>query len=372
MSYTRNIFFVVASGGQDTDRHYQDTMVRKRTVEEASGFLPDEEAERLARSYRGRPFAVWGAVPGSNNTRLWEAMNPGDYVMIYRKGEIVLAAEVAAKTRNPGLSRHYWGEDDEGETWELIYFLINDFEVKVSQQDLNRYLNYEPGFSPRGFMQVTSERANRLLRHYGDLLSVLLRVESGDEPEEIDVKQTVVPQVLEERIAKAPTVHDEMQWRLIRLGNRAHFDVWVPKADQGRTYEGEEFRNLVIPEFHEALDIPSYVKNIDTVWKLGLSIKSAFEIEHSTSIYSGILRLSDLRALAPNSHYPLFIVAPSKRRTAVFDQLQRPTFANDYLRLDQAVRFLSYEAVRELDDTVRETETGYGVDWLVAKAEERV
>ena len=51
-----------------------------------------------------------------------------------------------------------------------------------------------------------------------------------------------------------------------------------------------QFRDLVLPEFHKTMDVPRSIENIDVVWKFGpYSIKSAFEIEHSTSIYSGIL-----------------------------------------------------------------------------------
>jgi hypothetical protein len=71
----------------------------------------------------------------------------------------------------------------------------------------------------------------------------------------------------------------------------------------------------VLHEFHETLDVPRSIENIDVVWKLDpYSIKSAFAIEHSTSTYSGILRLSDLRAEAPNSNYPLFVVASEDRK----------------------------------------------------------
>src|SRR6185369_15234802 len=110
-------------------------------------------------------------------------------------------------------------------------------------------------------------------------------------------------EIVAEKIERAPTEHDEMQWRLIRLGLRANVDVWVPRNDQGKSYEGNTFREHVLGEFQESLDVPKYVENIDVVWKYGYSIKSAFEIEHSTSVYSGILRLSDLRALTPNSVY---------------------------------------------------------------------
>lgn len=370
MAKERKIFFVVASGGHGTDKHYVDTIVRKRTIDEARKFLQSKEADELATYLHGQPFAVWGAVPGERNVPQWESMEAGDYVLIYRGGKIILAAEVAMKVRNPKLAEHYWGQDTDGKTWELIYFLINESEVDIPMEKLNTYLGYGEKYFPRGFMAIDKEKVNKLLVHYGDLLSFLQRIESGQKPEEIDVDaKKAFAQIVEEKVERAPTEHDEMQWRLIRLGNKAHLDVWVPRADQGRSFKGDTFRDFVIPEFQEAIDVPSYIKNIDTVWKLGLSIKSAFEIEHSTSIYSGILRLSDLRALAPNSNYPLFIVSSRDRKAKVFEQLRRPTFSSEYLQLDRVVRFLSYDAIRKLDEDLKDAPAGFDLKWLTEQAE---
>ncbi len=372
MTNKRKIFFVVASGGHDTDKHYYDTIKQKRTVQEAAQYLASEESNKLKSYYHGQPFAVWGAVPGSGNIRTWEVMEPGDYVLIYRSGRIILVSEVAMKARSAPLARHYWNSDSEGKTWEYLYFLINDVETNVQLSTLNKYIGYKESFFPRGFSLIDQEKTDRLLSSYGDLISLLQKLQDGRELEEVmpPAKANRVTEFLEEKIDKAPTEHDEMQWRLIRLGNASHFDVWVPPADQGRDFQGQHFRDHVIQEFHEALDIPSYIKNIDTVWKLGLSIKAAFEIEHSTSIYSGILRLSDLKALAPNSNYPLFIVAEKMRRLKVFEQLRRPTFSNNYLQLDKVVRYLSYEAVRNLDANIqKENLTGFGISWLMEASE---
>ena len=89
-------------------------------------------------------------------------------------------------------------------------------------------------------------------------------------------------------------------------------------------------------------------------------------------MYSGILRLSDLRALTPNSSYPLFIVAPRERRRKVFNELQRPTFAHPYLNLDKVVKYLSYDSIRNLDETIKENPTRFDIDWLLKEAEEIV
>jgi len=360
----------MAGGGQDTDRHYYETIKNKRSVEEFGKFLRAEEVQKLNNYSHGRPYAVWGAVPGQSNNRNWELMEEGDYVMVYRQGKIILAAEIAMKVRNPELAKYFWQKDSNGRTWEFIYFMINDVSFDVDIAKLNKYLEYETNYHPQGFMAIKQEKANKLLSTYGDLFSLLEKINSGQEIEKtIFEKKVIINQVIDEHIEKAPTEHTEMQWRLIRLGNRSNYDVWVPAADQPKEFDGNKFKDHVIKDFQESLDVPSFIKNIDTVWKLGHSIKSAFEIEHSTSIYSGILRLSDLRSLTPNSIYPLFIVANRERKNKVFEQLRRPTFSNEYLKLNKVVKYLSYDTIRELDTDLKTDKSDINIDWLIKQAE---
>jgi hypothetical protein len=369
MNKLRKIFFVVASGGHETERHYIDTIERKRTVEEAEKFLTPQEIEVLKRDYHNGPFAVWGAVPGSGNMRTWDAMESGDFVLIYKEGKIIFAAEVALKTRNPLMAEYLWGKDENDNTWEYMYFLVNPQETNVSMAKLNPYLGYSENYFPRGFMAIDQTKANDLLMRYGDILSALQKIAQGKNLEQTNEKAKQELLNLEEKIERAPTEHDEMQWRLIRLGKKVKVDVWVPQNDQGKSFEGHNFRDEVLQDFQETLDVPMYVKNIDVVWKFGLSIKSAFEIEHSTSVYSGILRLSDLKALTPNSMYPMFIVADRDRRSKVFTELKRPTFDNPYLNLKQAIGFLSYDKVRELDESIKDQNANLSTDFIIAQSE---
>jgi hypothetical protein len=51
------------------------------------------------------------------------------------------------------------------------------------------------------------------------------------------------------------------------------------------------------------------------LWLSGPAVVAAFEIESTTSIYSGLLRMADLLALQPNLNIPLFLVAPEDRRS---------------------------------------------------------
>jgi hypothetical protein len=111
----------------------------------------------------------------------------------------------------------------------------------------------------------------------------------------------------------------------------------------------------------------SYVENIDVVWKQEFRIDAAYEIENSTAIYSGLLRFSDLMILAPNSNYPMFIVAPTDRKNRVREQLTRPTFRQ--FDLCNKVKFLSYEAVDDIDKFFSGSSSGLNVELITGKAE---
>jgi hypothetical protein len=69
------------------------------------------------------------------------------------------------------------------------------------------------------------------------------------------------------------------------------------------------------------------IELIDVLWLKGNAIVSAFEIESTTSIYSGLLRMSDLIAMQPNLNIPLYLVAPDERREKVMMEVNRPTFS---------------------------------------------
>src|SRR5215207_366826 len=103
-----------------------------------------------------------------------------------------------------------------------------------------------------------------------------------------------------------------------------------------------------LPLNYDALTIKT-IEQIDVLWLKGRSIVRAFEVEHTTSIYSGILRMADLLALQPNMDIRLHIVAPSERRGKVFEEIQRPVFSLlEKGPLAESCSYLSYESVRKL------------------------
>ena len=83
------------------------------------------------------------------------------------------------------------------------------------------------------------------------------------------------------------------------------------------------------------------IRLIDVLWfeRGGERVAAAFEVEHSTSIHSGIVRMLDLAATQPDGLRGLFIVAPDEREDEVRKQLTRPAFRS-VASLD--LRYLPY------------------------------
>ena len=93
------------------------------------------------------------------------------------------------------------------------------------------------------------------------------------------------------------------------------------------------------------------IENIDVIWIRGRSIVRAFEVEHTTSIYSGILRMADLMALQPNLNINAHIVAPEERKEKVLDEIRRPVFSLlEKGPLAESCSYISYASVKNIAD----------------------
>ncbi|MBX3347518.1 MAG: winged helix-turn-helix domain-containing protein [Nitrospira sp.] len=164
-------------------------------------------------------------------------------------------------------------------------------------------------------------------------------------PEEEDLAAT------DSEIAAAPTVHTEIQAALLRLGAEMGYDVWVARNDRSRAFGNKQFGEFprmlsTLPvQFDEATK--RTIELIDVLWLKGKAIVAAFEVESTTSIYSGLLRMADLVSMQPNINLPLYLVAPDERRDKVIAEVNRPTFAALHPPLADICRYIGFATLRE-------------------------
>jgi hypothetical protein len=128
--------------------------------------------------------------------------------------------------------------------------------------------------------------------------------------------------------------------------------IWLPRADRTavlREWKPETGSLLErLPLNYDDTTLRT-IGQIDVIWLRGRSIVRAFEVEHTTSVYSGILRMADLLALQPNMDIRLHIVAPTAKREKVFQEIRRPVFSLlEKGPLAESCTYLSYDSLREL------------------------
>jgi len=108
-----------------------------------------------------------------------------------------------------------------------------------------------------------------------------------------------------------------------------------------------------LPDGLAASDGADSIRLIDVLWlDRGVNkVEAAFEVEHSTSIYSGIVRMLDL-ALSSDDLHPvagLFLVAPDAREADVRAQLRRPAFSRV---TDLEIYYLPYGELERCRDPI--------------------
>lgn len=174
----------------------------------------------------------------------------------------------------------------------------------------------------------------------------------------------------------AETGHIQMQATVAEIGDRMGFKIWLPRNDRQHvlevwrpTSDSVLLEHLPLNFDHVTLKI---IENIDVLWIRRKAIVHAFEVEHSTSIYSGLLRMADLMTLQPNLSISAHIVAPSDRRTKVLQEISRPVFSLiesgpmsencSYLSYDSVLALYHEKNLHHLNDSVLDEYAEYAQD----------
>jgi hypothetical protein len=144
----------------------------------------------------------------------------------------------------------------------------------------------------------------------------------------------------------------KIQALLASVGETMGFKVWLPKNDRSTVLQEwtPEDGSLLdaLPLNYDETTLQT-IEQIDVLWLKGRSITRAFEVEHTTAVYSGILRMADLLALQPNMDIKLHIVAPEARKRKVMNEIQRPVFSLlEKGPLSEYCTFLPYGSLQEL------------------------
>lgn len=188
------------------------------------------------------------------------------------------------------------------------------------------------------------------LEHY--LEEAKLKREEAVKPRRVTVpeKEVKVKEKDEALISKREeSVHSKLQNFLVRLGKSTGCTVWIASNDRNRVYKGEKLGEdclKKLPKMGLSEEATKKISLIDVIWIRQNAPVCAFEVEITSSIYSGLLRMSDLLTVVSALKIKLFIVAPKVRQNRVMGELDRPTFHK--IGLSEYCKFIPAEALEPL------------------------
>jgi hypothetical protein len=140
--------------------------------------------------------------------------------------------------------------------------------------------------------------------------------------------------------------HSQMQTLLGAIGAAKGYDIWIPIQDRGKldwTLTLPFICHSLLPQGFQ--EVERIIQEVDVIWMYRGSSepKALFEVEHSTPIYSGLLRFNDIHLVAPRLRPRYSVVANDVRRDVYIRQLSRPTFRLS--GLNEICTFLDYKDV---------------------------
>ncbi len=140
--------------------------------------------------------------------------------------------------------------------------------------------------------------------------------------------------------------HSQMQTLLGAIGHTKGYDIWIPTSDRNKldwSVSSPFSCRTVLPLGFQ--EVEAVIQEIDVIWlnRGSSEPKAMFEVEHSTPIYSGLLRFNDVHLVAPLLRPRFSVVANDARRDLFVRQLNRPTFRLSGLR--DLCTFLDYKDV---------------------------
>jgi type II restriction enzyme len=148
------------------------------------------------------------------------------------------------------------------------------------------------------------------------------------------------------RFQAGQLTHSQVQALLAAIGFAKGNDVWCPQADRAAL----DWSLTAAFPLHASLPyrfktVEPILAEVDVVWmKRGAGgLAALFEVEHTTTIYSGLLRFNDVHLVAPELHARYSVVANEARRSLFVRQVNRPTFQRSGLA--EICTFMEYENV---------------------------
>lgn len=157
----------------------------------------------------------------------------------------------------------------------------------------------------------------------------------------LGIQEITKPEIpVSSKETKEITSHSEAEFILLKLGQILGYDTYSP--DRNKEAYGQKLEDLIsldaIPQFTTP-SLLDTIKNIDVIWFEGEFPVCCFEVEHTTGVTAGLLRLFQTSQL----NTKLFIIAP----TDVLKKFETEMNKIPFSKMRSRYIFRSYEALAD-------------------------
>ena len=226
-------------------------------------------------------------------------------------------------------------------------------QLNCSQKTISNYIREH-----KEMLKAAKEEAERLKEEADNKIAVEDKQDESEvlaKPEHKDETETRNDDISE-------FSHSGIQNMLLRLGEEMGLKLWLAKDNQNDTeLSSYNISKLPVQKWQGARTI---IERIDVMWIEDDRIIAAFEVEHSTSIYSGLLRLSDLKIVTESQPY-LYVVADRENDNRVRNEINRPSFT----KLELDCGYIPYDLLNRKYNEVTQSTSSLSGNWRQLLAE---
>lgn len=163
--HTMQNVFVFTSSNAEAQKHLLDTVENPIDKNKLLKHIDSNDVGLIEEA--AGDFYAWGATPGPNNERNWGQLKQGDYILNYSRKQYHHYSKIIFKIRNKELAKDLWGIDNEGNTWEFIYFFEKPIHINppVDAESLSKF--FPASF--QGFSKIKEDRVSLILNEFKSL-----------------------------------------------------------------------------------------------------------------------------------------------------------------------------------------------------------
>jgi len=328
--------------------------------------IPEVEIGSRVRKEAREAIAYHGSASLSTiYMRLVPFLVNGDLLEKVKEKDIVqfLTDDFETRTDKEGNERWYFKEAAEPRPVTPLDFVPVPVEARIEYVIRSLLRRNRHATQDEILNMVYSQLINGNAAEYQEIQRVLQRIcvlrpvagktrqaymlrEKAEEQQLLDLFAGQQPGLAEQQLgARAESEHDLIIEDLALLGIACDCQIHIGRSEQGKYVRFKQWSKPMTypPEFGIHPDAFDKITQIDTLWLRGQAILSAFEVEKSTTIDSGINRFRELFAALPNLSVPAYLVVPDSREEETRGKLG--SLANRRDSLTTKVRYLVFSDI---------------------------